>query len=132
MSCCMHNKAYSADFKDITFIVSTLCFALFQTHLQRKQPKKKKIILDHTPFRSSSPDPPPPPLELPPQHIHKQTPNLGLSTRCSSFSKKLLLYRKLLEKTKTFLGLMLKTCKLYDKSKISKHFCAILRRNQPC
>lgn len=42
MSCYMHNKAYSADLKVITFIVSTLCFALFEIHLQRKQPKKEE------------------------------------------------------------------------------------------
>ena len=41
--------------------------------------------------------------------------------------------QKLLEKTKTFFGMMLKyLCKLYNKSKIPKHFWAILRRNQCC
>ena len=39
--------------------------------------------------------------------------------------------RKLLEKTKLFWS-GAKICKLYNKSKISKHFCAILRLNQHC
>ena len=34
--------------------------------------------------------------------------------------------QKLLENTKTFFWSDAKICKLYDKSKISKHFCAIL------
>jgi len=36
------------------------------------------------------------------------------------------------EKNKNFVWSDAKICKLYDKSKISKHFCAILRRNQRC
>ena len=78
---------------------------------------------------------------------------IGLYTSCWSFSKKLpvisqkvaqTLLRKqqkllfvtklaqtLLEKTKHFLS-DAKICKLYSKNKISKHFCAILRRNQRC
>ena len=39
--------------------------------------------------------------------------------------------RKLLEKTKLFWS-GAKICKLHNKSKISKHFCAILRLNQHC
>ena len=34
--------------------------------------------------------------------------------------------QKLLENTETFFWSDAKICKLYDKSKISKHFCAIL------
>ena len=40
--------------------------------------------------------------------------------------------QKLFEKTKTFFWSDAKICKLYNKCKISKHFCAILRRNQRC
>ena len=39
-------------------------------------------------------------------------------------------YQKLLEKNKNAFWSDAKICKLYNKSKISKHFCAILRRNQ--
>ena len=52
---------------------------------------------------------------------------LELSTSCSGDFPK-----SCSKKKKTFFGMMLKICKLYDKSKISKHFCAILRRNQRC
>ena len=41
--------------------------------------------------------------------------------------------KKLLEKMKTFFGLMLKIiCKIYNKRKISKHVCTILQRSQHC
>ena len=73
---------------------------------------------------------------------------LGLSTSCSRFSKtfpvvsqkvaqKLLkkqskVAQRLLEKKKTLFWSDAKMCKLYNKIKISKNFCAILRRNQSC
>ena len=85
--------------------------------------------------------------------LHEHVELIGLYTSCSRFSKKLpvisqkvaekllrkqqkLLFvtklaQKLLEKTKHFLS-DAKICKLYNKNKISKHFCAILRRNQRC
>ena len=78
----------------------------------------------------------------------------GLSTCCSRFSKKfpvisqkvaqMLLKKqsevafcnescsKVARKDKNFFWSDAKICKLYNKSKISKHFCAILRRNQRC
>ena len=37
---------------------------------------------------------------------------------------------KVARKDKNFFWSDAKICKLYNKSKISKHFCAILRRNQ--
>ena len=78
----------------------------------------------------------------------------GLSTYCSRFSKKFpvisqkfaqrLLKKqsevafcnescsKVARKDKNFFWSDAKICKLYNKSKISKHFCAILRHNQRC
>ena len=78
----------------------------------------------------------------------------GLSTCCSRSSKKfpvisqkvaqMLLKKqsevafcnescpKVARKNKNFFWSGAKICKLYNKSKISKHFCAILRRNQRC
>ena len=71
---------------------------------------------------------------------------LGLSTGCSRVSKtfpvvpqnvgqKLLFATEvpqtLLEKQNFPLS-DAKICKLYNKSKISKHFCAVFRRNQRC
>jgi len=40
--------------------------------------------------------------------------------------------QKLFHKTKSSFWSEAKRCKLYNKSKISKHFCAILRRNMRC
>ena len=71
---------------------------------------------------------------------------LGLSTSCSRVSKmfpvvhqnvgqKLLfateVAQKLLEKQNFPLS-DAKICKLHNKSEISKHFCAVFRRNQRC
>ena len=78
----------------------------------------------------------------------------GLSPCCSRFSKKfpvisqtvaqMLLKKqsevafcnescsKVSRKNKNFVWSDAKICKLYNKSKISKHFCAILQRNQRC
>ena len=74
----------------------------------------------------------------------------SISTSCSRFSKKLLvisqkvaqkankscfLYRELIKnvrRNKNVFWSDAKIFKLYNKSKISKHFCAILRRNQRC
>ena len=39
---------------------------------------------------------------------------------------------KVARKDKTFFRSDAKICKLYKKGKISKHFCAILRRDQRC
>ena len=39
---------------------------------------------------------------------------------------------KVARKDENFFWSDAKICKLYNKSKISKHFCAILRRNQRC
>ena len=54
--------------------------------------------------------------------LKKKSKNAFYNESCSKFARK----------NKTFFWSGAKICKLYNKSKISKHFCAILRCNQRC
>ena len=61
-----------------------------------------------------------------------QTVSRNFSKSCSKNNQKLLFVTKVAGRNKSFFRSDAKICKLYNKSTISKHCCAILRQNQPC